>query len=91
MRLAPTRVTAALAGIFSGVMWPLIWPLSSLWLMLGTAVLVVLPAHAFVVGFKRQQRIRPGAIDAALLSRVGAWIACAAIASFLVSGWRVPA
>jgi hypothetical protein len=91
MSLAPTLVTAALAGVFSGVMWPLIWPLSSLWLMLGTVVLVVLPAHAFVVGFRRQQGVRPGAIDAALLRRLAAWIACAAIASLVVSGWHVPA
>ena len=91
MSSAPTLVTAALAGVFSGVMWPLIWPLSSLWLMLGTVVLVVVPAHAFVVGFKRQQGVRPGAIDAALLTRVGAWIGCAAIASLLVSGWHVAA
>lgn len=83
----PTLVTAALAGIFSGVMWPLIWPLSTMWLMLGTMVLVVLPAHAFVVGFGRPQGIGPGAFDSALLARVGAWVACAASASFLVSAF----
>jgi hypothetical protein len=81
----PTLVTAALAGVFSGVVWPLIWPLSTLWLMLGTMVLVVLPAHAFVVGFKRPPAIGPGTLDPALLIRVGAWVACAVGASFLVS------
>ena len=86
---APTLVTAALAGVFSGVIWPLIWPLSTLWLMLGTAVLVVLPAHAFVVGFKRPQGIGTGTLDSALLARVGAWVACAACASFLVSSFGV--
>ena len=90
---SPTLVTAALTGIFSGAAWPLIWPLSTLWLMAGTMVLVVLPAHAFVVGFKRPQGVVPGSLDSALLARVGAWVACAASASFLVSvfGVRVAA
>jgi hypothetical protein len=81
----PTLVTAALAGVFSGALWPSIAPLSTMWLMLGTVLLVVLPAHAFVVGFKRPQGIGPGTLDSALLARVGAWVACAASASFLVS------
>ena len=85
----PTLVTAALAGVFSGVVWPLIWPLSTLWLMLGTMLLVVLPAHAFVVGFKRPQGIGRGTLDSALLIRVGVWVACAAGASFLVSSFGV--
>jgi len=92
MNLVPTPVTAALAGIFSGLTWPLIWPLlrggatvSSLWLMLGTIVLVALPAHAFVVGFKRNQMAGAGAVDSALLVRVGAWLACATGSAVLVS------
>ena len=28
MSVTPTPLTAALAGIFSGLTWPLIWPLS---------------------------------------------------------------
>jgi hypothetical protein len=91
MSLTPTLLTAALAGIFSGVMWRLIWPLSTMWLMLGTIVLVVLPAHAFVMGFKRRQSAGSGAMDLALLARVGAWVACAAGASFLVSVFRAAA
>jgi hypothetical protein len=92
MSFAPTPVTAALAGIFSGLTWPLIWPLlrggaaaSSLWLMLGTIVLVALPAHAFVVGFNRNQGVGAAAVDSPLLVRVGAWLACAAGSAVLVS------
>ena len=62
MSVTPTPVTAALAGIFSGLTWPLIWPLvtgteasATLWLVLATIVLVALPAHAFVLGFQRQR------------------------------------
>jgi hypothetical protein len=95
MNLVPTTVTAALAGIFSGLTWPLIWPLlrggataGSLWLMLGTVVLVALPAHAFVVGFKRNQVAGAATVDSALLVRVGAWLACAAGSAVLVSMYR---
>jgi len=92
MSLTPTPFTAALSGVFSGLTWPLIWPffqgpaaLGSLWLMLGTVVLVALPAHAFVLGFKRRQMVGAEMTDSALLVRVGAWLACAAIAAVLVS------
>ena len=95
MNFAPTAVTAALAGIFSGLTWPLIWPLlqggaavGSLWLMLGTVVLVALPAHAFVLGFKRSQGVGAEAVDSALLVRVGTWLACAASTAVLVSMYR---
>ncbi|HEX7441616.1 MAG TPA: hypothetical protein VF319_16135 [Caldimonas sp.] len=95
MSPTPTPVTAGLAGIFSGLTWPLIWPffngtaaLGTVWLMLATIVLVALPAHAFVLGFKRKQIVRADAIDSALLVRIGAWLACAAATAFLVSGFR---
>ena len=100
MSLAPTPVTAALAGIFSSLTWPLIWPLlhggtpaGSLWLMLGTVVLVALPAHAFVLGFSRSRSRMVGAesMDSALLVRVGTWLACAAGTAVLVSVYRVSA
>ena len=48
MSITPTPVTAALAGTFSGLTWPVIWPLvtgteasATLWLVLATIVLVV--------------------------------------------------
>ena len=95
MNLEPTPVTAALAGIFSGFTWPLIWPffqgaaaMGSLWLMLGTIVLVALPAHAFVLGFKRRKVVSGEVMESALLVRVGVWLACAASAAVLVSIYR---
>ncbi len=95
MSLTPTPVTAALSGVFSGLAWPLLWPLvngagasATVGLVLGTVGLIALPAHAFVVGFKPQQTARAGSIDAALLVRVSAWLACAAITAVLVSVYR---
>lgn len=92
MNLTPTPLTAALSGMFAGLTWPLIWPLvqgegaaDSLWLMLATVVLVALPAHVFVLGFKRKQVVGAGVMDSALLIRVGTWLACAACSAVLVS------
>jgi hypothetical protein len=93
MRLAPTPVTAALAGVFSGLTWPWMWPLfngptasSTMGLVLATVVLIALPAHAFVLGFNRAAT--GGAVDAALLKRIGAWVAAAAIAAIVVAALR---
>jgi hypothetical protein len=93
MSLAPTPVTAALAGIFSGLTWPWLWPLfhgqttsSTLGLVFATVVLIALPAHAFVLGFNRASA--GGGVDAALLKRVGAWVAAAAIAAVVVAALR---
>ena len=98
MRLAPTPVTAALSGTFSGLAWPLLRPvfsgtdsLSTLWLVLGTIVLVALPAHAFVVGFERRQTAGAEATDGALLVRVGAWLLCAVITAVMISIYGGPA
>jgi hypothetical protein len=95
MRLAPTPVTAALAGMFSGITWPLIWPffngpagLGTVWLMLATIGLVALPAHAFVLGFGRTQVAGAAAIDSALLIRIGTWLACAALTAVAISVLR---
>ncbi len=95
MMLTPTPFTAALAGIFSGLTWPLIWPFfngpaapSTVWLVLATLVLIALPAHAFVLGFKRALSGAAGAVDSALLARIGAWLAGAAITALLVAMLR---
>jgi hypothetical protein len=95
MRLAPTPVTAALAGIFSGLTWPFLWPLFSgtgasatVGLVVATIVLVALPAHAFVLGFHRGQSASPGALDVAMLARVGAWLAGAVITALGVAALR---
>jgi hypothetical protein len=97
MSLTPTPLTAALAGMFSGITWPLIWPYfngpagsGTVWLMLATIALVALPAHAFVLGFKRTQIVGAGAIDSALLIRIAAWLACAALAALVLAALRGP-
>jgi hypothetical protein len=95
MSLTPTPVTAALAGMFSGITWPLIWPyfngpaaLGTVWLMLATIALVALPAHAFVLGFSRRQVAGGAAIDAALAIRIGTWLGCAALTAVAMSALR---
>ncbi len=95
MTLHPTPLTAALAGAFSGLTWPLLWPFfngptapSTLWLVLATLALIALPAHAFVLGFSRSQTVVAGAVDSALLIRIGAWVAAAAVTALLVAAWR---
>ena len=95
MSLRPTPVTAALAGIFSGLTGPLIWPFfggpaapSTVWLVVATLVLIALPAHAFVLGFQRGQTVAAGAVDSALLARIGAWLAGAALTALLVAAVR---
>jgi len=92
---APTRVSAALAGIFSGLSWPLVWPFVSgsdsaatLWLVLATIVLVALPAHAFVLGFQRSQAAGARAVYIALLARIGSWLAAGVLTALLVAAVR---
>ena len=95
MSVTPTPATAALAGIFSGLTWPLIWPFVSgpdaaatLWLVLATLGLVALPAHAFVLGFQRQQAAEARSVDVALLTRIGSWLAGGVLTALLVSAFR---
>ena len=95
MSLEPTPVTAALAGMFSGLAWPLIWPffqaessLGGVGLVFATVVLVAFPAHALVLGFRRGPIASGAVIEPALLVRVGVWLACAASAAVLVSVCR---
>jgi hypothetical protein len=90
MKITPTPVTAALAGVFSAIVWPLLWsrfgsaaPAGSVELILATLLIIALPAHAFVVGFGRQGGSVVRTMDTALFKRVGAWLA-AAIATSLV-------
>ena len=83
MKISPTPVTAALAGVFSALIWPFLWArfgsastAGSVELIVATLLVIALPAHAFVVGFGGNQSL--GArIDTALLKRVGAWLLAA--------------
>lgn len=98
MSVTPTPVTAALAGIFSGLTWPVIWPFvtgteasATLWLVLATIGLVAVPAHAFVVGFQRAEAPGARSLDVALLARIGAWLAAGVATALLVAAVRVSA
>src|SRR5690349_772245 len=76
--IRPTPVTAALAGVFSALAWPVLWTRygataasGGIEMILGTLLLVALPAHAFVVGFARSQPVDARKVDPALVRRVG--------------------
>jgi hypothetical protein len=92
VRLVPTPVTAVLAGIFSGIAWPLAWrhfsgtdASATFGLMLATILLVALPAHAGVLGFARTPAAAGARVDTALLVRIGARVAAAAITAIAMS------
>jgi hypothetical protein len=84
--IRPTPLTAALAGIFSAIAWPLLWAkygqaaaAGGIELIVGTLLLVALPAHAFVVGFRRGAAADPRKVDTALLQRIASWIGASAL------------
>ena len=84
MNLTPSPVTAALAGVFSALAWPLLWARfgagdspGTIELVLITLLVIALPAHAFVVGFGPGQSART--LDTALIKRIGAWLLAAGI------------
>jgi len=90
MKVTPTPVTAALAGAFSAIVWPLLWSrfgsaasAGNIELIVGTLLVIALPAHAFVVGFGRSGVGVGRAVDSALLKRIGAWL-LAGIATVLI-------
>ena len=92
MTITPTPVTAALAGLFSGTAWPLLWPLiggpggsDTINLIVATMLLVAVPAHAFVVGFGTRALGGDGGVDKALLLRTAVWLSAAAGAALVVA------
>ena len=83
INLTATPVTAALAGIFTGIVMPILWARfsnDSTSLVVAFLLVVALPAHAFVVGFNRAQAADARTVDTALLKRAGAWLLAAAVA-----------
>ncbi|UUX95549.1 hypothetical protein [Aquabacterium sp. J223] len=91
MTLTPSPLTAALAGAFSALVMPVLWPRlvdDSLWLVLGFLLVVAFPAHAFVLGLGQAPSARPGTLDKALLKRVGAWGLAAALVLLVTWGLR---
>lgn len=94
MKITPTPVSAALAGVFSAIVWPVLWSkfgssgsAGSVELVAATLLVIALPAHAFVVGFGRNQAPGARTLDTALLERIGAWLlaagATAAMGAFI--------
>ncbi len=86
MKITPTLLTAAAAGIFSALIWPMLWSRfggpgssGSVELVVSTLLVIALPAHAFVVGFGRGPDAGPRAVDTALLKRIAAWLIAAVI------------
>ena len=91
MKISPTPFTAALAGLFSGVIMPALWgrlASDSVWLTLAFLLFVAFPAHAFVVGFRRDQPAGQATLDTALLKRIGAWLGATAVAVALTWALR---
>ncbi len=95
MNITPTPVTAALAGIFSAMVWPLLWSrfgpsttAGTFELVIGTLLVIALPAHAFVVGFSRSQTAAKGTLDTALLKRIGVWLGAAVVTALVAATIR---
>jgi hypothetical protein len=94
--IRPTPLTAALAGVFSALAWPLLWSkygataaAGGIELIIGTLLLVALPAHAFVMGFSRAQPAEAGKVDTALVRRVGSWLAASTVTLAAAWAWRM--
>jgi hypothetical protein len=86
LNISPTPITAALAGLFSAVVWPLLWSRfgggeapGTIQVVVITLLVIALPAHAFVVGFRPGQAAGARTLDTALLKRVGAWLGAAGV------------
>ena len=53
MKLTPTPITAAIAGLFAGVAMPLIWPKlgdETMYWVFAFLLVIALPMHVLVVG-----------------------------------------
>lgn len=94
MKITPTPLTAALAGVFSAIVWPLLWSrlgnsgdAGSMELVIATLLVIALPAHAFVVGFGRSQ-VGARTLDTVLLKRIGAWLLAAGITALIGAAVR---
>jgi hypothetical protein len=93
--IRPTPLTAAAAGVFSALAWPYLWSKyghavasGGVEVIIGTLLLVALPAHAFVIGFKGSQASGGRAVDTALLQRIGSWLAASAVTVLVASALR---
>lgn len=93
--IRPSPLTAALAGVFSALAWPVLWSryggaasTGGIELIIGTLLLVALPAHASVVGFTRSQPADARKVDTALVKRIGSWLAASVVTALAAWAWR---
>ena len=93
--IKPSILTAALAGAFSALAWPWLWPYfndpapsATVWLVGGSLAFIALPAHALVVGMGRSPVPGGNGVDSALLKRIAAWLAAAGATAVLMAVWR---
>ena len=83
MKLTPTPITAAIAGLFAGIVMPLIWPKlgdETLNWVFAFLLVIALPMHALVVGFNPPREAGQGGWNSALIKRVAVWLAAAVAA-----------
>lgn len=94
MTFSATPTSAALAGVFSAIAWPVLSPhlgdsgSSTVWFVLAMLLVFALPAHAFVMGFKQSQAADARTVDTALLKRIAAWLLAAGATVALTSLYR---
>ena len=95
MKIRPTTITAAAAGVFSAIAWPILWTrfggassAGGVEMIVGTLLIVALPAHAFVVGFRPTQAADARTLDTALLKRIGSWLGAGLVTALAVAAFR---
>ena len=91
MKITPTPISAAIAGAFTGIVMPILWAHfgnDTMSLVVAFLLVVVLPAHAFVVGFSYSQTANARTLDTALIKRVGAWLGAIAIVMAIAQAFR---
>ncbi|WP_334179966.1 hypothetical protein [Pseudoxanthomonas sp.] len=78
MALTPTPITAAIAGLFAGIVMPLIWPKlgdETMYWVFAFLLVIALPMHVLVVGINPNRNAAGrGGVDAAVLKRVAIWL-----------------
>lgn len=78
MSITPTPITAAIAGLFAGIVMPIAWPHlgeETLNWVFAFLLVIALPMHVLVVGTRPMQAAEGRAgIDAAVLKRVAIWL-----------------
>ena len=90
VNIRPSLLTAALAGVLAALAWPYLWSRfggaaasGTTELVVGTLLVIAVPAHAFVVGMGPSGSAEGRGVDLGLLKRIGAWLAAACAVTLL--------